>query len=186
MAGVDGAVLHGAEPLLDAGAGGSGDLLHAGFDGLHVDADFAFEDHSVEGGATCHVGGVGAGDEGFGGDAAGVDAGPAEELALDHGDLHAGPGEASCEGWAGLACADDDCVECGHDGSLLFGCDLSVGCQRARKTMRRPPLMAMASSRRAAGRSLPKALARAPRTEAPPRVPATAPMAPATRPRPID
>ena len=66
---------------------------------------------AVVGGAARHMGGVGVGDEGLGGDAAGVDAGSAEELALDDGDLFAGFGEASGERGTGLAGADDDGVE---------------------------------------------------------------------------
>ena len=111
VAGEDGAVGHAAEPVLDAGAGFEEDLVFAGFDGLHVDGEAAGDGDAVEGGAACHLRGVGAGDEGLGGDAAGVDAGSAEELALDEGDLLAGFGEASCERGTGLAGPDDDGVE---------------------------------------------------------------------------
>ena len=54
---------------------------------------------------------VGTGDESFGGRAAGVDAGSAEELAFDERDAAAGFGEASGEGGAGLTGADDDGIE---------------------------------------------------------------------------
>ena len=39
VAGVDGAVGHGAQAVLDAGAGFEEDLFLAGFDGFHVDGD---------------------------------------------------------------------------------------------------------------------------------------------------
>ena len=67
--------------------------------------------HAVVGGGAGLLGDVGAGDHGFGGSAAGVDAGAAEELALDVGDGAASLGEASGERWAGLAGPDDDGVE---------------------------------------------------------------------------
>ncbi len=88
----DGAVLHAAQPLFYAVAGFGEDGFFAGFDGLHVDLDCAVDADAEVGGTAGHVGCVGAGDEGFGGDAAGVDAGSAEELALDEGDALAALG----------------------------------------------------------------------------------------------
>ena len=98
VAGVDGAVGIGAEAVLDGGAGFEEDLFLAGFGGLHVDGDFTGQFDAVERGAACHLRGVGIGNQGLGGDAAGVDAGSAEELALDNGDFFAGLRKASCEG----------------------------------------------------------------------------------------
>ena len=114
MRSVDRAVGIVAQTGFDGFTRGADDLFLAGFDGLHIDADLAGEGDAVEGGTACHVGGIGAGDQGLGGDAAGVDAGSAEEMALDEGDLHAGLSERSCEGRAGLTGSDDDGVEFGH------------------------------------------------------------------------
>ena len=69
------------------------------------------EDDAVVGGAPGEVRGVGAGDERLGRHAAGVDAGAAEQLALDEGDFHAGAGQPAGERRTGLAGADDDGVE---------------------------------------------------------------------------
>ena len=57
------------------------------------------------------MGGVGAGDHGFGRNTSGVDAGAAEEIALDDGDALAGSGEAGGKGGSGLSGTDDDGVE---------------------------------------------------------------------------
>src|SRR5262249_16891483 len=70
---------------------------------------------------------IGARDQRLGRHAPRVDAGTAEELALDQRDLHAGPGEAPAERWPGLAGPDDDGVE-----GLGHGCGLTGEC-RARK-----------------------------------------------------
>ena len=123
VAGVDGAVGIGPQAGFDAVARFEEDFFFAGFDGLHVDGEAAGNVDAVEGGAACHLHGVGVGDEGLGRDAAGVDAGSAEELALDDGDLLAGGGETSCEGGTGLAGSNDDGVELGHG---CLGCEISV------------------------------------------------------------
>jgi hypothetical protein len=39
-------------------------------------------------------------------------------MALDDSHLHAGAGEAECQRWSGLAGADDDRIEVGHDEPL--------------------------------------------------------------------
>jgi hypothetical protein len=54
---------------------------------------------------------IGARDQGLGRHAAGVDAGAAEQLALDQRDPHAGGGQAADQRRPGLAGADDDGVE---------------------------------------------------------------------------
>ena len=101
----------------------------------------AVEHDAVFGGAAGEVRGVGAGDQRLGRHAAGVDAGAAEQLALDERDLHPGAGQAAGERRAGLAGADDDGVE-------VASCSADP--------MSTAPPMATASSMNAAGRSLPK------------------------------
>ena len=70
-------------------------------------------DDAEIGGAARQVGGIGAGDQRLGRDAAGVDAGAAEELALDERDGHARGGQPAGQRRSGLAGADDDRVEAG-------------------------------------------------------------------------
>ncbi len=111
MAGKDGAALHGAEPAFDGGARGGGDSIFAGLDGFHIHLDGAGQFKAEELGAAGFTHGVSGGDECLGWDAAGVDTGPAEELALDHGDSEAGFGKTSGERRAGLTGPDDDGIE---------------------------------------------------------------------------
>ncbi len=66
----DGAVFHAAEPGFDAVTGFGENSLFAGFYGLHVDVDLAVDLDAEVGGAADHVGCVGTGDEGLGGDTA--------------------------------------------------------------------------------------------------------------------
>ena len=86
------------------------DGVHAGLDPGHVGGDRAGDDAEV-GGAASEVGDIGAGDQGLGRAAAGVDTGASEEAALDDRHLRAGGGQPDRERRAGLAAADDDCVE---------------------------------------------------------------------------
>ena len=145
----DGAVLHAAQPTLEAVARLGDDLVLARFHGLHVDCDCALDGDSVGGSGAGLLGDVGAGDHGLGGRASGVDAGATEELAFDERDGAAGLREPSCEGRPGLAGADDDGVE--------------VSWHQTLETMKRAPKMAIKSSRRATGRSLPASFASAAR-----------------------
>jgi hypothetical protein len=57
------------------------------------------------------MGNIGARDQSLGRNAAGVDAGATEVLALDDRDAQALLRKASGERWAGLAGPDDDCVK---------------------------------------------------------------------------
>ena len=90
VAGEDGAVLHAAQPGFEAVARIGDDFVFAGLDGLHVDRDGARYCYAVGVGGAGFLCDVGAGDEGLGGRAAGVDAGAAEELAFDERDGAAG------------------------------------------------------------------------------------------------
>ena len=76
----------------------------------HVDADVAPDHHPEVGGAAGDVGGAGAGHQRLGGDAADVDAGAPEAVALDDRGAHAGGGQLRGETGPGLAGADDDRV----------------------------------------------------------------------------
>ena len=73
--------------------------------------------NAVSRGFAGRVRDLGAGDHGLGGRAAGVDAGAAEDIALDEGDLLSGSGEPDGEEGACLTGADDDGVEVGDHGS---------------------------------------------------------------------
>ena len=64
------------------------------------------------------MGCVGAGNEGLGRDAAGIDAGSAEELALDDGYFLAGGRESCGERGASLSGTDDNGVVVGQRGRL--------------------------------------------------------------------
>ena len=157
-----------SQPLLEAPARVRGDGVGARLDPGHVDRHRRpSSDDPVLGGAAGDVGRVGARHQRLGRHAAGVDAGAAHELALDERDRHAGRGETADERRARLAGADDDRVERPH---------------RSAPAISRAPPSASASSVKAAGRSLPKAVAIRARRARPPSVPATAPRAPATRP----
>src|SRR4029077_4411570 len=81
----EGASLHSLKPALDSFAVVEHDLVLAGLDLCHVDGDGA-STNPVVGGPSGHVGGMGAGHQSLGGNAAVVDAGPADELAFDHRD----------------------------------------------------------------------------------------------------
>ncbi len=118
---VDRAPLHAPQPFLDALGRAFDEGVLARLDLLHVDAHRAVDDDAEVGGAPRHVSGAGAGDEGLGRGAAGVDAGPAEALALDDGDGHAGAGQSGGEKRAGLPGADDDRVERLRHGSSVAG-----------------------------------------------------------------
>ena len=100
-----------AQPLLDALVRDLDDRVLPRLDRLHVDPDRPFDHHPELRGAARDVGGAGARDQGLGRDAAVVDAGAAEALALDDRDPLAGRGETVGERRTGLAGADDDGIE---------------------------------------------------------------------------
>ena len=109
--------------------------------------------------------GIGAGDQRLGRRAAGVDAGAAEQVALDQRDLHAGAGQPAGERRPGLAGADDDRVE----GAV------QLATARARRSGRRRRSPPHPRSGRPAGRG--RRPWRARRAQAaPPSVPITAPI----------
>ncbi len=103
--------LHALEPGLDPGPGLQGDSVGPGGDPRHVDADRALDGHPVVRRPAREVGGIGAGHQGLGRHAAGVDAGAAEQLALHQGDAHARGGQPPGQRRTRLAGADDDGVE---------------------------------------------------------------------------
>ena len=102
-------VLRPGDPLVQAIDRLPDDGVLARLHRLHVDADRTDAD-AVVGGAPGNVRGAGARHQRLGRDAAVVDAGAAEVLALDQRRLHAGLGQADGEGRSGLAAADDDRV----------------------------------------------------------------------------
>ena len=108
--------------------------------------DRAAIDDAVIRAAARQMRGIGAGDQRLGRHAAGVDAGAAEQLALDHRDLHAGRGQPpASDGPAWPA-------------PTMMASKVCVMAPLA--TISTAPTIATASSISAAGRSLPKAAAR--------------------------
>ena len=116
-----------------------------------IDPDVRRRDAEI--GAAGEMGGISARHHRLGRNAAGVDAGPADEVALDQRHRHARPGQAPGQRRPGLAGADDDRVE----PAFAHNCE----------TIRKAPQTATTSSIRAAGRSFPKLRAIAPRSAAP-------------------
>ncbi len=91
------------------------DRILAGLDRLGVDTDRPAQHHSVFACASRHVRDTRAGHQGFGRDAAVVDAGAAQVFALDERCPMAGLGQPHRQERTGLAAADNDGVECpGH------------------------------------------------------------------------
>ena len=115
---VDRAVGERPEPALDADLGRARDRVLARLHARHVDAHGAVDHDAEVGGPARHVRGAGAGHQRLGGDAAHVDAGAAEAVALDDGGVHAGAGERRGQAGAGLAGADDDGVVRAGQGRL--------------------------------------------------------------------
>jgi hypothetical protein len=63
----------------------------------HVDADFTPDHHTILGGAPRDSGGIGARYQGLGRGAAGIDASPADEMALNDSHLHPGPAKRNAK-----------------------------------------------------------------------------------------
>ena len=109
------------QPALDAAAGLAGDRVLARLHLLHVHHRAALDYHAVLGGATRGLRGISAGHQRLGRRAAGVDAGAAKAVALDHRHTPASLGQAVGKRRPGLAGADDDSVEFAHwVSSVLF------------------------------------------------------------------
>ena len=119
---VHGAILHVFQPGFDGRARLSGDGILASFHAPHIDLRAGRRIHAELRGARDHAGRVGARDHGFGRNAAGVDAGASEQLALHDGDPHSGFCEAAGERGPGLSGSDDDGVEGSGHGILLINC----------------------------------------------------------------
>src|SRR5262249_35494591 len=96
---------------LDAARGEAEHVVFALLDLLHVDTDGTLDPDAVLAGAPSRMGGIGAGDQRLGRRAAGVDAGPAEAMALDNGNAHSCARQAVRQGGPGLAGADNDRIE---------------------------------------------------------------------------
>jgi len=108
----EGGAGHLLQPGFDAVAVVEHDLVLARLDLCHVDGDGA-STNPVVGGPSGHVGGMGAGHQSLGGNAAVVDAGPADELAFDHRDGVTGLGQAPRQRRTRLSRTDDDRIEFG-------------------------------------------------------------------------
>ena len=106
------------DPFLQAVDRLAHDAVLAPLHARHVDAHLAGGE-TVLGAAARHMSGASAGDQRLGGNAAGVDAGAAEHLALDDRGLQAFLVEARAERRRRLADADDDRIEAFGHGVFL-------------------------------------------------------------------
>jgi hypothetical protein len=150
----DGQAVHAAQPCFNIRAGIARDGIGPGLDSSHVDLDRTLDRDPVLGAALGEAGRIGAGDQRLGRYAAGIDAGSANQFALDKRDFHADGRQPSGERGACLSGPDDDGVEgLGHDKSPTISTALRI---------------AKASSSKAAGRSLPNTPAKRARAAAPP------------------
>ena len=105
---------HTAQPVLDPGAGAPGYGILARLHRPHVDLDGRWNADAVVAGAARHMRHLRARNQRLGRSAAVVDAGPAEMLALDETDAHAGAGEPRGQRRTGLAASNHNRVEVGH------------------------------------------------------------------------
>ena len=113
---VDRQVLGALQPLLYAFIGAAYDSVFALFDPLHINSDRAADRYAIFGGAARDMSRAGAGDQRLGRDAAIVDTGAAEPLALDDRHFHSCARQPDRERRPGLPRADNDRV--------IFGCHL--------------------------------------------------------------
>ena len=117
MALIDRAVGLAPQTALDAGGRERDDAVLARLDLGHVDLDRAGDLDAELGPAARQMRRIGAGHHGLGGRAAGIDAGPAEELALDDRDLLPRLRQPPRQRRPRLAGADDDGVIIRHRSS---------------------------------------------------------------------
>jgi hypothetical protein len=110
---VEGDVLHPLEPLGDSPVRLAGHLLHPRLDPGHVDLNGSFDPHAEVRGPARHIRGPRTGHERLGRDAADVDAGAPDLLALDHGHLEALAIHPVRERRPRLSGADHERVEAG-------------------------------------------------------------------------
>jgi len=89
MPGIHVALRQAAQHLLDASSRSFGDRVLSGFDTLHVHAYVAIDRHAVVARTPREMSRVRARHHRLGRNAPGVDAGSAEEMALDDGNRHA-------------------------------------------------------------------------------------------------
>ena len=111
VSGEDRAVVERPERLFEAVPRLAGNRILSRLDGCHVHADRAIDHDAELSGSSRQVGRIGAGHHRLGGNAAGIHAGAAKQMALDDRDPHAGRRQAPGEWRPGLAGADDDGVE---------------------------------------------------------------------------
>ncbi len=97
-----------ADPFADVGVRLRDDRILARLDPCHVDPNRPVEYDAEIGGATRDMGGTRARDQRLGGNAADVDAGAADQLALDDRGFAAGIAQPDGQRRAGLPGADDD------------------------------------------------------------------------------
>src|SRR5262245_35682143 len=112
MALKDRQVLGAFQPLLYAFIGALHHSVFALFDFLHINMDRAPGDHAVLVGSSRDMRRARACDQRLGRNAACVDAGAAEALALDDRHLHSCACQPNREGWPGLPSADNYRVIC--------------------------------------------------------------------------
>jgi len=111
MAVINRTVFKSAHPVFHALVRAAGNLIFACFHPFHVDVDLSADGDAILAGALRQVRSVGARHQRLGRDAAGVNAGAAEVLALDDCHFHAGGRKPRCKRRPRLARANDDRVE---------------------------------------------------------------------------
>src|SRR5690348_2694784 len=97
----DGAALHSTQPAFHAIARLVRDGIHACLDGMHIDRHRASDVDTIITGTARQMRRSSAGHQRLGWCTTSIDAGTAEELALDDSHAHAGSGQATGKRWAG-------------------------------------------------------------------------------------
>lgn len=105
------AARHAAQPSLDTVARMAGDRVRPRLHASHIDAHRTVEHHAVLAGPPRQVRRISTGNQRLRRCAAGVDAGAAEQLALDHRHGHARAGQTPGQRRDCLTRADDDRIE---------------------------------------------------------------------------
>src|SRR5262249_44278502 len=114
MAFVNRAAFQCFDRALDALPRCPGDSVLACLDGPHIDSDRTTDGHAVITGAAREKGCIGACHQCFGGRASRVNAGAAEVLSFDDGNLLTGSNEAPRQRRPGLSCPDYDRIMITH------------------------------------------------------------------------
>ena len=131
-------IIHAVQPVSDALVRGSGNSIFAGLHAAHVDGYITVDGYSKFPGLPGQVSNACTADQRFGRRAADVDAGTADQFALDDGCLLSFLVQASGKRGTGLAGADDNrVVIAGHYAGLLSGAFVLIRQQLPLQVVRR-------------------------------------------------